>query len=88
MALSNEQAILEVMQRHQALGQNLKYMKTKTRSGRDRFILLYGSFATPEQAHSEGKILPKEFQKPWMRKISVVQSELASASAIPTDTPD
>lgn len=88
MALSNEQAILEVMQRHQALGQNLKYMKTKTRSGRDRFILLYGSFSTPELAHSEGKVLPREFQKPWMRKISVVQSELASASAIPTDTPD
>ena len=76
MALSNEQAIIEVMQRHQALGQNLRVLKTKTRRGRDRFVLLYGSFASAEQAKSEEVMLPKELQKTWMRKIAAVQGEI------------
>ncbi len=86
MALSNEQAIIEVLQRHQALGQNLKYLKTKTRRGRDRFVLLYGSFASPEQANVESKNLPTELQKTWPRKISAIQGEINTV--IPTDTPE
>lgn len=85
MALSNEQAIIEVMQRHQVLGQNLKYLKTKTRTGRDRFVLLYGSFPSPEQAKNESNILPKELQKYWMRQMGAIQSEIGTA--LPTDTP-
>jgi DamX protein len=86
MALSNEQAIVEVMQRNQALGQNLKYMKTKTRRGRDRFVLLYGSFASPEQANLERRNLPKELQKTWSRRISAIQGELNVMTQIQTDT--
>jgi DamX protein len=86
MALSNEQTITEVMQRHQELGQNLKYLKTKTKKGRDRFILLYGSFTSPEQANVESKNLPKELQKTWPRKISAVQGELNVITQIQTDT--
>lgn len=86
MALSNEQAIIQVMQRHQAVGQNLRYLKTKTRSGRDRFVLLYGSFTSPELAKADISTLPKELQKTWLRKIGVVQSEINAT--IPTDTPD
>mgnify|MGYP001168832120 CR=1 FL=1 len=87
MALPNEQTIIEVLQRHQqALGQNLKYLKTKTRSGRDRFVLIYGSFASPEQAKTESAVLPKELQKFWMRQMSAIQNEIGTA--IPTDTPE
>jgi DamX protein len=87
MALPNEQTITEVLQRHQqALGQNLKYLKTKTRSGRDRFVLIYGSFASPEQAKTESAVLPKELQKFWMRQMSAIQNEIGTA--IPTDTPE
>ncbi len=86
MALSTVKAIIEVMQRHQALGQNLRYLKTKTRRGRDRFVLLYGSFASPEQANLERKNLPKELQKTWPRKISAVQGEIGTV--VSTDTPE
>jgi DamX protein len=87
MALPNEQTIIEVLQKHQqALGQNLKYLKTKTRSGRDRFVLIYGSFASPEQAKTESAGLPKELQKFWMRQLSAIQNEIGTA--IPTDTPE
>lgn len=90
MALPNEQAIIEVMQRHQALGQNLKYLKTKTKRGKDRFVLLYGSFSSPEQANSEKGLLPKELQKTWLRKLSAVQGEInvATQTQIQTDTPE
>ncbi|NOU22514.1 MAG: AAA family ATPase [Methyloglobulus sp.] len=76
MALPKEQAIIEVLQRHQGLGQNLRYVKTKTRTGKDRFVLVYGSFSSPEQAKIEGQNLPKELQKTWMRKIGAVQKEV------------
>ncbi len=86
MVLSNEQTLIEVMQRHQELGQNLKYLKTKTKKGRDRFILLYGSFISSEQANVESKNLPKELQKTWSRKISAVQGEMNATTQIQTDT--
>ncbi|WP_411727790.1 AAA family ATPase [Methyloglobulus sp.] len=86
MALSRKQAIIEVLQRHQALGQNLRYLKTKTRSGKDRFVLVYGSFSSPEQAKSEGALLPKELQKIWMRKMGSVQREMNTATQ--THTPE
>jgi len=38
--------------------------------------LLYGSFASAEQAESEEVMLPKELQKTWMRKIAAVQGEI------------
>ncbi len=84
MALSDEQAIIEVVQRHQALGQNLKYLKTKTKRGRDRFILLYGSFPNPEQADVEKQNLPKELQKVWVRQFGTVQTEINERTQLPT----
>jgi DamX protein len=86
MALSNEQAIIEVLQRHQALGQSLRYLKTKTRAGKDRFVLLYGSFSSPGQAKSEGALLPRELQKIWLRKVGAVQGEMNMPAQ--TDTPE
>lgn len=85
MTLSNEQTIFEVLQRHRGLGQNLRYIKTKKKNGRDRFVLLYGSFSSPDQAIIEKQQLPKELQKTWLRKISAVQNEMNSAT--PTDAP-
>jgi DamX protein len=76
MALSKEQDIIAVMQKNQALGQNLRYLKAKTKSGKDRFVLFYGSFSSSEQASLEAKNLPKELQKAWKRKIGAVQSEI------------
>ncbi len=76
MALPNEQTIVEVMQRNQSLGQHLRYIKTKTRTGRDRFVLVYGSYPSIEEANKEKGVLPKELQKTWVRKIDSIQKEL------------
>ncbi len=76
MALSDEKAIVDVMQRHKELGSNLRYLKTTTKRGRSRFVLLYGSFADPEQARVEAKNLPRELHKTWPRKMSAIQAEL------------
>lgn len=86
MALFDQQAIIEVMHRHQDLGLNLKLLKTQTKKGRDRFILLYGSFASVEQANLESRSLPKALQKTWLRKIAAVQGELSIAA--PLDIPE
>jgi DamX protein len=83
MALPNEQDIIQVLHKYQALGQKLKYLKTRTRKGKDRFVLLYGSFLSPEQVKNESALLPKELQKYWMRKIGVIQTEIDTA--IPSD---
>ena len=80
MALPNEQVIIEVMRRHEALGQNLKYLKTKTKSGKDRFVLFYGVFTSPDQAIMSGKTLPKELQKFWVRKIDAIQREFSATT--------
>jgi septal ring-binding cell division protein DamX len=76
MALADEQKIVDVLQRNQPLLQDLRYIKTKTRSGRDRFIIIYGSYETPEQALQDKIKLPKELHNTWLRKISAVQEEV------------
>ncbi|MBK8817213.1 MAG: AAA family ATPase [Methylococcaceae bacterium] len=76
MALPDEQTIIDVMTRNQAIGEKLRYVKTKTKTGKDRFILLYGSYPNLEEAGNEASVLPKEFQKTWTRKISVIQQEI------------
>lgn len=85
MALSNERTIVEVMQKHPELGQKLHYIKTKTRSGRDRFVLVYGSYATVEEANKDVGYLPKELQKTWARQIGTIQKEMP-ASMTPNTT--
>lgn len=76
MALPDEQTIIEVMNRNLELGEKLRYVKTKTKTGKDRFILLYGSYPNLEEAGSDTSSLPKEFRKTWTRKISAIQQEL------------
>ena len=82
MALSNEQPIIEVIQQNEVLGQNLRYLKTKTKTGKDRFVLVYGSFADLEQANAEKASLPKALQKTWVRKIGAIQKEMDNTMTI------
>ncbi|NOU42760.1 MAG: AAA family ATPase [Methyloglobulus sp.] len=88
MALSKERPIVEVLQRYQSLGQDLRFIKTKTKKGNDRFVLVYGSYASPEQASLDKQKLPKELKKTWLRKISSVQSELGGAIPADDATPE
>ncbi len=76
MALPDEQTAVQVIQRNQSAGDKLRYVKTKTKNGKERFILLYGSYLTPQEANGDTSKLPKELQKVWARKIGVVQQEL------------
>jgi DamX protein len=88
MALSDQQAIIGIMQKHQELGQNLKLLKTTTKRGKDRYVLLYGSFADSEQASLEAKNLPKDLRKTWARKMNSIQAELnPTPPALPPHSP-
>lgn len=84
MALPSEQAIIEVMQRNQGLGAKLRLIKTKTKSSKERFVLVYGSFTSSEEARKEIAILPKELQKTWVRKIGVIQQEIFTTTSSKT----
>ena len=86
MAMSNEQVILEVLQRYPELSDELRYIKTKTRRGKDRFILFYGSFSDPQLIKTEKQKLPKELQKIWVRQIADLQKELNTAGQVPVQT--
>lgn len=86
MAMSNEQVILEVLQRYPELSDELRYIKTKTRRGKDRFILFYGSFSDPLLIKAEKQKLPKELQKIWVRQIADLQKELNAAGQAPVQT--
>ncbi len=86
MALSKEDVILQVLQRYPELGDDLRYIKTKTRRGNDRFILFYGSFSDPELIKAEKQKLPKELQKIWVRKIADLQKEINRTDEVQTQT--
>ncbi len=86
MALSKEDVILQVLQRYPELGDDLRYIKTKTRRGNDRFILFYGSFSDPELMKAEKQKLPKELQKIWVRKIADLQKEINITDEAQTQT--
>lgn len=76
MAMPEPQAIINVMQNHPELGQNLRMLKTYNKRGNERYILLFGSFVNREQANAEAKNLPKELRKTWSRTINTIQAEL------------
>jgi len=83
MALPDPQAIINVMQSHPELGSSLRMLKTYSKRGKERYILLYGSFANAEQANAEAKNLPKDLRKTWTRQITAIQAELQSAPRQP-----
>jgi DamX protein len=90
MALGNEQDIIAVMERYPELKSEMRYVKSKTKRGFNRFLLFYGAFTDPAQAQTQRQGLPKELKQAWVRKFADVQKQLnpePENQALSTPTP-
>lgn len=75
MVLSKEQSIINVMKKYPALQQDFKYFR-RLIGGREKFVLLYGSFNDRSSANTIKQNLPSEFRQSFPRKMSAIQKEL------------
>ncbi|MCX7087323.1 MAG: SPOR domain-containing protein [Methylococcales bacterium] len=64
-----QQALLEdFMRKHSALGSNLRTI-TVNKDGREKYLVVYGSFDSTAQANAAKQKLPAEFSQAWARKL-------------------
>ncbi len=72
MLLSKEQSIKEVAKKYPSLAADLKYIKILI-GGKEKFLLLYGSFSNSVSALKTKQILPREFSHSVVKKISAIK---------------
>lgn len=78
MALTKEQGIRDFFKKHHNLGPALTYIKKVSPNGKEKFLLLYGSFADSESANRARESLPPEFRSSFVRKLSSIKTEAGS----------
>jgi DamX protein len=74
MVLTREQAINELIKKYSALSPSLNYLITTSPSGKKKFLLLYGSYASAELANKAKNTLPPEFRQAYPRKFSSLKN--------------
>ena len=76
VGVSYETALQKLM-KEQPLGVNAKYFHTR-RDGKDWYVLVYGVYATPQQAAAAKAHLPSSIQamKPWVRRMASVHQAI------------
>jgi len=74
MVLAKEQSVKDVLNKHPLLKDNLRYLKTVV-NGREKFVLLYGSFTSFALANQAKQSLPAEFRNSVARKISAIKNK-------------
>ncbi|WP_404357359.1 SPOR domain-containing protein [Methylotuvimicrobium sp. KM1] len=79
MVLSSRQSIVNVLNKYRHLQQDLKYLETRI-GGKEKFILLYGSFNSHAEATRAAGKLPSEFNGAWVRRFAVLQSDIKNAN--------
>ncbi|MBU2569352.1 MAG: SPOR domain-containing protein [Gammaproteobacteria bacterium] len=79
MVLSSRQSIVNVLNKYRHLQQDLKYLETRI-GGKEKFILLYGSFSSHAEAERATGKLPAEFKGAWVRRFAVLQSDIKNAN--------
>ena len=79
MVLSSRQSIVNVLNKYRHLQQDLKYLETRI-GGKEKFILLYGSFSSHVEAERATGKLPTEFKGAWVRRFAVLQSDIKNAN--------
>ena len=72
MVLSKEQSIKAMMKKYPLLAQKLRHIKSVV-NGKERFVLLYGSFTSSSLANQANKSLPPEFRNSVVRKMSSIK---------------
>jgi DamX protein len=74
MVLSNEQSAKDFLKKHPLLKEDLRYLK-KVVNGKERFVLLYGSFTSFALANKAKQSLPAEFRNSLARKMSAIKNK-------------
>lgn len=78
MVLSSKASIINVLNKYKSLQQNLKFIETRI-GGKEKFVLLYGSFASHAEAAGAAGKLPVEFKGAWVRRFAVLQNDIKNA---------
>ncbi|MGR9117283.1 MAG: AAA family ATPase [Gammaproteobacteria bacterium] len=78
IALSKYQSLVKLMSKHSTLQPQLKFIKTVS-NHKEKYILLYGSFANYAAAGHAMQQLPKEFRKSWIRRFKILQNDIKNA---------
>ncbi len=73
MVLSKEQSAKDFLKKHPLLKEDLRYLK-KVVNGKERFVLLYGSFTSFALANKAKQSLPAEFRNSLARKMSAIKN--------------
>ncbi len=76
MALSKRQGAQQILRQYSQLPQPLRYFRTVSK-GREKFVVVYGSFATPGEAAKAKKNLPAALRNTWLRRLSGLQKQIA-----------
>jgi len=77
MALSKRQAAQQLLRKYSNLPQPVKYIHLVSK-GREKFVIVYGSYATTAEAAKAKKALPAALRNTWLRRISGLQKQVAS----------
>ena len=75
MALSAKDKLLEEQKKYLRLGIKTFYLERKIKQSKS-YVLLYGVFASLDEAKKQMQKLPKALQKSWPRKFSAIQKDL------------
>ena len=78
MVLSKQESITGVLNKYPALAQGARTIK-KVSNGKERYVLVYGSFASPASALKARASLPNEFSAAMVRKTGALKKELTPA---------
>jgi len=78
MVLTKEPGAIDFIKKHHALAPALTYIKKASPNGKEKYLLLYGSFADSGSANKAKQLLPPEFGKSIARKLSSIKSEVGS----------
>jgi septal ring-binding cell division protein DamX len=68
IAFSRPELLESFMQKHRAMGGNLRYITVKKEGG-DHYLVFYGSYTSSAQANAAKRKLPAEFAQAWARKM-------------------
>ena len=75
MVLSSHDSAKKLLRKYSQLEYALKYLILQGKN-KQRYIILYGSFASTAQARKAQKSLPQALQKIWMRRFSGLQKKI------------
>lgn len=71
--------LLKTINKFPELKDKLHYFPS-TKKGKKMLVLVYGSFASQDEAKKAAKTLPKKFGKPWLRSFKLLHKEIKASN--------